>query len=312
LNELNAKHELELKKKHDELSKMPEKSFATVEVSAAAPGFTSSMFSAATVKIDARKVAKQTDKKGYVRLHTNMGDLNIELHCDIVPKTCDNFLQLSETGYYDNTIFHRLIPGFMIQGGDPTGTGKGGKSIWGRHFEDEISNKLQHHGRGILSMANSGKDTNNSQFFITFAPCMHLNFKHTVFGRVVGGNETLAKMERVETDKEEKPMEEIKINKVTIFTNPFTEEKESEEDRKKREAEEKAKDKEDKARGQWYSNPTGSTLKPVKSGVGKYIGAVAPTAPVESTPSGSTKRSLGLDNSTRPAKKSAYGNFDNF
>jgi len=242
-----------------------------------------------------------------VRLHTSLGDINIELHCDIVPKTCDNFLRLSEKGYYENTVFHRVIPGFMIQGGDPTGTGKGGKSIWGKPFEDEISNKLQHHSRGIVSMANSGKDTNGSQFFITFGPATHLNFKHSVFGRVVGGHEILAKMERVPTDKEEKPLEPITINKISVFVNPFNEDQESEAEKKKKKDEEKIKDKDDKTRGQWYSNPTSSAMKPVKPGVGKYIGAATTVTTTEST-----KRALDVEGSSRPTKKSNYGNFQNF
>ncbi len=102
-------------------------------------------------------------KKGYVRLVTNVGPLNLELHCDYVPKTCENFMKLCQKGYYDGTKFHRSIKHFMLQGGDPTGTGTGGESLWGKPFKDEFKQFLSHQGRGILSMANSGPNTNKSQ-----------------------------------------------------------------------------------------------------------------------------------------------------
>uniref|UniRef100_A0A8C9U7S2 Peptidylprolyl isomerase (cyclophilin)-like 2 n=1 Tax=Scleropages formosus TaxID=113540 RepID=A0A8C9U7S2_SCLFO len=102
-------------------------------------------------------------KKGYVRLHTNKGDLNLELYCDKVPKAGENFIKLCKKGYYDGTLFHRSIRNFMIQGGDPTGTGTGGESFWGKSFKDEFRPNLSHTGRGVLSMANSGPNTNKSQ-----------------------------------------------------------------------------------------------------------------------------------------------------
>jgi peptidyl-prolyl cis-trans isomerase-like 3 len=108
-----------------------------------------------------------------------------------------NFLALCASGYYDGTIFHRNIKGFMIQGGDPTGTGRGGNSIWGRKFNDEIRESLKHNARGILSMANSGPNTNGSQFFISYAKQPHLNGLYTIFGRVIHGFETLDVMEKV-------------------------------------------------------------------------------------------------------------------
>ncbi|XP_068846435.1 RING-type E3 ubiquitin-protein ligase PPIL2 isoform X2 [Capricornis sumatraensis] len=122
-------------------------------------------------------------KKGYVRLHTNLGDLNLELHCDLTPKTCENFIRLCKKQYYDGTVFHRSIRNFVIQGGDPTGTGTGGESCWGKPFRDEFRPNLSHTGRGVLSMANSGPNTNKSQFFITFRSCAYLDKKHTIFGR---------------------------------------------------------------------------------------------------------------------------------
>ncbi|KAK2946738.1 putative Peptidyl-prolyl cis-trans isomerase 4 [Blattamonas nauphoetae] len=172
-----------------------------------------------------RRVVRITEK-AYVMLETNLGNLNIELHCDLVPKTCDNFLQLAERGYYNGTIFHRLIKGFMIQGGDPTGTGRGGESAFGKPFEDEFYPNLSHNKRGILSMANSGPMTNGSQFFITFAPCTHLDRLHSVFGHVVGKVDTLKLMEAVPVNKSENPVNQIVIQNVTVFNNPFSVERE--------------------------------------------------------------------------------------
>uniref|UniRef100_A0A8C3K966 Peptidylprolyl isomerase like 2 n=1 Tax=Calidris pygmaea TaxID=425635 RepID=A0A8C3K966_9CHAR len=167
---------------------------------------------------------KYVKKKGYVRLHTNKGDLNLELHCDMTPRTCENFIKLCKKNYYDGTIFHRSIRNFVIQGGDPTGTGTGGESYWGKPFKDEFKPNLSHTGRGVLSMANSGPNTNKSQFFITFRSCAYLDRKHTVFGRVVGGFETLTAMENVESDpKTDRPKEEIRIETTTVFVDPYEE-----------------------------------------------------------------------------------------
>ncbi|KAL3159109.1 hypothetical protein ABBQ32_011106 [Trebouxia sp. C0010 RCD-2024] len=113
-----------------------------------------------------------------VTLNTNLGSLKLELYCEQAPKAAENFLALCASGYYDGTLFHRNIKGFMIQGGDPTGTGKGGKSIFpspNGKFPDEITDTLKHTKRGIVSMANSGPNTNGSQFFITYNKHPHLN-----------------------------------------------------------------------------------------------------------------------------------------
>ncbi|CAN0337143.1 RING-type E3 ubiquitin-protein ligase PPIL2 [Lampetra fluviatilis] len=166
----------------------------------------------------------QKKKKGYVRMLTNMGELNLELHCGMVPKTCENFILLCQKGYYDGTIFHRSIRNFMIQGGDPTGTGKGGESAWGKPFKDEFKPNLCHQGRGVLSMANSGPNSNGSQFFITFRSCTHLDRKHAVFGRMIGGMEVLHAIEKIEANpKTDRPEKEIKIEKMTVLVNPFEE-----------------------------------------------------------------------------------------
>lgn len=137
-------------------------------------------------------------KKGYAQLQTSHGNLNLELHCDIAPRTAWNFLTLCERGYFDDMALHRLVPSFMVQGGDPTGTGAGGSSAFGgRPFRDEFDTRILHDAKGVLSMANSGPNSNGSQFFMLFAPAKHLDLKHSVFGRVVGGLSTLDKMEQV-------------------------------------------------------------------------------------------------------------------
>ncbi|KAJ2156061.1 Peptidyl-prolyl cis-trans isomerase-like 1 [Coemansia sp. RSA 552] len=153
-----------------------------------------------------------------VVLSTSMGDITVELYWRECPKTCDNFAQLAERGYYDNVKFHRIIENFMIQGGDPTGTGRGGQSIYGGKFNDEITN-LKHTGAGVLSMANSGPNTNGSQFFITLAPTPHLDGKHTVFGRVASGMKVVQAMGRVVTDGSDCPRENIRIIKAYTTTD---------------------------------------------------------------------------------------------
>ena len=140
---------------------------------------------------------KRVKIKGYARIETNFGALNVELQTETAPKAVWNFVQLAKKGYYKGVTFHRNIRNFMIQGGDPTGTGKGGTSIWGKNFQDEFDGPLTHDARGIMSMANKGKNTNSSQFFILYRPAKHLDRKHTIFGRVVGGLDVLTKLENV-------------------------------------------------------------------------------------------------------------------
>lgn len=144
------------------------------------------------------------------------GTIVVELYEDHAPKTCKNFSTLAQRNYFNNLIFHRIIPNFMIQGGDPTGTGRGGASIYGDKFEDEITPTLKHTGAGILSMANSGPNTNGSQFFITLAPTPWLDGKHTIFGRVKSGMQYVKKLGLVKTDKEDRPVEEVKIIKAYV------------------------------------------------------------------------------------------------
>ncbi|KAI0846561.1 cyclophilin-like protein [Daldinia vernicosa] len=182
-------------------------------------------------------------------LHTTLGDLSVELFAKQTPLTSRNFLQLCLDGYYDNTIFHRLVPGFIIQGGDPTGTGNGGESIYdggaysgdldpwpmdqrrgknagptGVNFKDEFHSRLKFNRRGLLGMANESKpDTNASQFFFTLEKAEELNNKNTVFGRVVGDTiYNLARMGEAEiAEGTERPLYPIRITSVEILVNPF-------------------------------------------------------------------------------------------
>jgi peptidyl-prolyl cis-trans isomerase-like 1 len=124
---------------------------------------------------------------------------------------------LAETGYYDNTIFHRIIRDFMVQGGDPTGTGRGGESIYGGKFEDEITRNLKHTGAGIVSMANAGANTNGSQFFITLKPTPFLDGKHTVFGRIYSGMPVVQRMGLVTTDQDDRPKNQIIMHSAKAY-----------------------------------------------------------------------------------------------
>ncbi|KAG5438103.1 hypothetical protein PCANB_002954 [Pneumocystis canis] len=168
-------------------------------------------------------IPKKIKTKGYARIQTNLGNINVELNAEWAPKAVYNFIMLAKRGDYKNVIFHRNIKNFMIQGGDPTGTGKGGKSFWGKDFNDEIQGPLSHNERGILSMANKGKNTNSSQFFITYKETKHLDRKHTVFGKVVGGMNTLDKMENSPVDSSNKPISDIIMTDIIVFIDPFEE-----------------------------------------------------------------------------------------
>ncbi|XP_055914467.1 peptidyl-prolyl cis-trans isomerase-like 1 [Eupeodes corollae] len=149
----------------------------------------------------------------FITFETTMGTIIIELYWKHAPNTCRNIAELTRRGYYNNTVFHRIIPDFMIQGGDPTGTGRGGQSIYGPQFQDEIHTDLKHTGAGILSMANSGPDTNGSQFFITLAPTQWLDGKHSIFGRIYDGMKVVKRLGMVQTDKTDRPVDSVKILK---------------------------------------------------------------------------------------------------
>ncbi len=145
-------------------------------------------------------------------MQTNKGTIEIELFDDDAPKTVENFTKLARDGFYDGVIFHRVIPDFMIQGGDPTGTGSGGP---GYQFEDEFNdNKIV---RGALAMANAGPNTNGSQFFVVTADaCPWLDGKHTVFGRVTSGMDVVDTIEQVDTGPGDRPKDDVRIESVAV------------------------------------------------------------------------------------------------
>jgi len=150
----------------------------------------------------------------YAHFETSMGNFTIELFEQEAPNTVANFVKLAEKQFYNGIIFHRVIDGFMIQGGDPTGTGRGGP---GYQFADEFDPKLKHTSEGVLSMANAGPNTNGSQFFITLGPTPHLDGKHTVFGKVTEGIDVVRKIGKTKTSKPgDRPVVDVVMNKVTV------------------------------------------------------------------------------------------------
>ena len=150
--------------------------------------------------------ALDTTKTYTARFKTERGDMVVELYADRAPLTVENFVNLARAGFYDGTTFHRVIGGFMAQGGDPTGTGTGGP---GYQFGDEFHPSLRHDGPGILSMANAGPGTNGSQFFITYGPTPHLDNKHSVFGRITEGMDVLRSIRERDPQRDRNPGDRI-------------------------------------------------------------------------------------------------------
>ncbi len=146
-------------------------------------------------------------------LETNRGTIEIKLMPEVAPKTCENFEKLIEKGYYNGIIFHRVIKDFMIQGGDPTGTGMGGSSIWGKPFQDECDPSLKFDKTGLLAMANAGPGTNGSQFFITTAKTPWLHMRHTIFGEVINGYDIVDAINNTKVGGQDRPVDEQKIVK---------------------------------------------------------------------------------------------------
>jgi peptidyl-prolyl cis-trans isomerase-like 2 len=198
------------------------------------------------------RAMRKRKRKGCVQLHVVTGggtggsgtiSLTLELHCDVAPRACANFLGLCQKHEYDGSVFHRLIPSFMIQGGRKSGSGASDgqedddnnnvedESLWGGPFADEFDDRLKHSGAGVVSMANAGPGTNRRQFFVTFKTCSHLDRKHTVFGAVVDGKEALARWETIPIDRKERPKEEIKIVRTTVLVDPALEAREIEQRR---------------------------------------------------------------------------------
>ncbi|MBQ3653285.1 MAG: peptidylprolyl isomerase [Synergistaceae bacterium] len=153
------------------------------------------------------------EKRPVAKFETSMGNFRIELYSDLAPKTVKNFVDLAKKNFYDGVIFHRVIDGFMIQGGDPTGTGMGGP---GYKIDDEFGEGLKHNAPGILSMANAGPNTGGSQFFITLVPTPWLDGHHAIFGHVVEGMDVVEAIGRTETNRQDRPVKDVVINTITI------------------------------------------------------------------------------------------------
>jgi peptidyl-prolyl cis-trans isomerase-like protein 2 len=259
---------------------------------------------------------KRVKIKGYARIETNFGSLNIELQTETAPRAVWNFVHLAKKGYYNGVKFHRNIRNFMIQGGDPTGTGKGGTSIWGKNFQDEFDGPLTHDARGIMSMANKGKNTNSSQFFITYKPAKHLDRKHTIFGRVVGGMDVLQKLENVPTDEGNRPERNIIMENVVVFVDPFEEFQ-----KQKREIDEAEKLREEiKKQGGTEDDKTTWTGKRIRGdgsvvqaeqtgGVGKYLKTGANTSNGKHI---GDEDMLEAEPVKKKVKSGGFGNFDSW
>jgi len=157
------------------------------------------------------------EKERIVEISTSYGKMKIKLY-NQTPKHRDNFIKLASEGFYNDLLFHRVINGFMIQGGDPTGTGRGGESFWGKRFNDEIVKELVFDSEGILAMANAGPNTNGSQFFITLAPTKWLNGNHTIFGKVINGMDVVRAIGKVAKGPQDRPLKDVVMESVTIET----------------------------------------------------------------------------------------------
>lgn len=158
------------------------------------------------------------ENNAHIILKTNAGDIHLRLYPEHAPKAVESFSGLVGKGYYNGIIFHRVIPEFMIQGGDPTGTGRGGESLWGQPFEDECTPELRFTKKGLLAMANAGPNTNGSQFFITTAATPWLDGRHTIFGEVVQGYDVVEAIERTATRPDDRPLEDQKILEAVLVS----------------------------------------------------------------------------------------------
>eukprot|EP01065_Artemidia_motanka_P026062 TRINITY_DN30984_c0_g1_i1.p1 TRINITY_DN30984_c0_g1~~TRINITY_DN30984_c0_g1_i1.p1 ORF type:complete len:562 (+),score=165.23 TRINITY_DN30984_c0_g1_i1:50-1687(+) len=265
-------------------------------------------------------VVRKQKAVAFARLETSLGDINVKLHCSAAPMTCDNFVKLAEKGYYNGTTFHRVIRNFMAQGGDPTGTGTGGESCWGKRFRDEVdTSRLRHDGKGVLAMANSGKDTNGSQFYITFKSAPHLDGKHTVFGRVVGGAAVLDEIAKVPTDSEsDRPLKPLVVNRAVVYQSPFAAAEKLVRDshdteKQKREAEEKRLEELKGAeRRAWFSAPQQKRkAEATAAGIGKYLPAEF-TQKRRRVDDGSGEAPAALPPAPKPAQRTREWDFSDW
>ncbi|PPQ64756.1 hypothetical protein CVT26_002700 [Gymnopilus dilepis] len=255
-------------------------------------------------------------RRAYVRVVTSLGgaSLNLELYCEKAPKTCYNFLMLAKAGKYNDCLFHRLVPGFMIQTGDPTGTGSGGESYWGTPFRDEydLKNAARHDSRGVVAMANKGANTNGSQFYITFKATPHLDKKHTVFGKLVGGEDVLDALENIPVKPgTDRPAKTVRITEVIIYQDPFEDYKARLSKKLAKRAEatnpEAAKKEEKKDDITWFGTKIGADSKSTSSGatggigVGKYLDLKRPA---------SASTIVGGSEEPKKKRKIGFGNFE--
>jgi peptidylprolyl isomerase len=175
-----------------------------------------SLFCSASARAQDPQEEFVMSSKPILIIETNQGNIEVTLKPDVAPKACENMIRLAEKGYYNGIIFHRVIKKFMIQGGDPTGTGSGGESFWGNPFDDEVISTATFDKPGILAMANAGPKTNGSQFFITTVATPWLNMHHTIFGEVTAGYDVVQKIEATQTGPQDLPIVEQKILKMYL------------------------------------------------------------------------------------------------
>jgi len=257
-------------------------------------------------------------RRAYVRVVTSLGgSLNLELFCEKAPKTCYNFLMLARQGKYNECLFHRLVPGFMIQTGDPTGTGSGGQSYWGTPFRDEYDLKgaAKHDSRGVVAMANKGASTNTSQFYITFRPTSNLDNKHTVFGKLVGGEDVLNALEKLPLkDGTERPAKPVQIVEVIIYQDPFEDYKTrlAKKLAKRAEAEESSRTQKvpEKKEGDdvnWFGLKLGLDASNGANGVGGGVGRYLNLKRSATAVTGS-----GAPEETGKKRRLGFGDFENF
>ncbi|KAF9056489.1 cyclophilin-like domain-containing protein [Panaeolus papilionaceus] len=252
-------------------------------------------------------------RRAYVRVVTSLGgaSLNLELYCEKAPKTCYNFLMLARSGKYNDCIFHRLVPGFMIQTGDPSGTGAGGESYWGTPFRDEHDMKgaASHDSRGVLAMANKGANTNGSQFYFTFKPTPHLDKKHTVFGKLVGGEDVLDTLEKLPIKPgTERPAKTVRITEIIIYQDPFEDYKKRLQKKLARKAEAEKNgmpvDEKKKDDVNWFGVKVGAEVSMQTQGgggVGKYLNLKRPLETTKSAP---------VADDSKKKRRLGFGDFD--
>lgn len=258
-------------------------------------------------------------QKGYARIGTSLGEINVELFPEHAPKAVWNFIRLAQKGYYHGVKFHRNIKNFMIQGGDPTGTGRGGSSAWGKNFDDEFPSPLKHDSRGVMSMANKGKNTNSSQFFITYRKTPHLDGKHTIFAKVIESDATLEALEAAETDPSDRPTQDIIIEEVVVYVDPFEEfqkQRKATTDAEHEEAVRRQEGADEDNRTTWTGKRirADGTVDQADAVVGKYLKAKMTTQPSGGPDEDEIVEYIDEEPDPGPVKKKAksggFGNFD--